>query len=56
MIDNRRNLVIYGEGHINYCNALETTNQMKSKTVNEIPPWFIKATTFDYIRVVVKHL
>ena len=54
LIDNRRNLVIYGERYINYCNALETTNQMKSKTVNSIPPWYPHKNIFNTIKVLSK--
>ena len=54
MIDNRRNFVIYGEGYINYCNAPETTRQMKSKTVNSIPPWYPHKNIFNTIKVLSK--
>ena len=54
LIDNQYNLVIYGEGHMNDYNALETTNQMKSKTVNSIPPWYPHKNIFNTIKVLSK--
>ena len=54
MIDNEYKLVIYEEGHLNDYNTPNTTKQMKSKTVNSNPAWFVNATLFDYIKVVGK--
>ena len=39
---------------MNDFNAPNTTKQMKRATVNSIPPWFVNATLFDYIKEVSK--
>ena len=54
MIDNKQKSVIYEEGHLNDYKAPNTTKQMKSKTVNSIPPWYPHKNIFNTIKVLSK--